>query len=139
MLLRLLRAGQLINIFVIIAILSMAFYYQLAFRELPCALCLLQRMGFIGIGLGYVLNLRYGFYASHYAISFLSILFVLISSHLQILLHIIPGDPGYGDTFWGLHFYTWSYITGLYFIFSTAIFLLTVNLKKLNLKTSYLV
>ncbi len=28
----------------------------------------------------------------------------------QVLLHILPHDLGYGNTFLGLHFYTWSAI-----------------------------
>ena len=26
----------------------------------------------------------------------------------QILLHIMPGDPGFGSAFLGMHFYTWA-------------------------------
>jgi hypothetical protein len=29
----------------------------------------------------------------------------------QILLHIEPGDTGYGSTLFGLHFYTWGFIS----------------------------
>jgi uncharacterized MnhB-related membrane protein len=31
----------------------------------------------------------------------------------QILLHIEPGDTGYGSELFGLHFYTWSFISFL--------------------------
>ena len=118
------RIGQVLHVVAIIGILSVAFYYQYAFHELPCPLCLMQRLGFIGIAFGYVLNLTNASRPSHYAIAYLSALFVLIVSLLQILLHIAPGDPGYGDAFLGLHFYTWAYIAALYFIFSTSVFLM---------------
>jgi heme/copper-type cytochrome/quinol oxidase subunit 2 len=29
----------------------------------------------------------------------------------QVLLHIAPGDPGYGSGLFGLHFYTWGFIS----------------------------
>jgi len=28
----------------------------------------------------------------------------------QILLHIMPGDPGYGSALLGYHYYTWAFI-----------------------------
>jgi hypothetical protein len=28
----------------------------------------------------------------------------------QVLLHILPGDPGFGSPLLGLHLYTWSFI-----------------------------
>ena len=34
----------------------------------------------------------------------------MLASGRQVLLHIAPGDPGYGTTLLGLHFYTWSFI-----------------------------
>lgn len=124
MLEKLLRIGQVLNVVGVIAILGIAFFYQYAFYELPCPVCLLQRLGFIGIGLGYLLNLHNGFRSSHYAITYLSALYILISSQLQIFLHIAPGNAGYGDPILGLHLYTWGYIAALYFIFSTSLFLI---------------
>jgi hypothetical protein len=34
-----------------------------------------------------------------------------VASGRQILLHIAPGDAGYGSTLFGLHFYTWGLIS----------------------------
>jgi hypothetical protein len=28
----------------------------------------------------------------------------------QILLHVMPGDPGYGSALLGYHYYTWAFI-----------------------------
>ena len=28
----------------------------------------------------------------------------------QVLLHILPGDPGYGGEVLGLHLYSWAFI-----------------------------
>ncbi|MCE1658450.1 disulfide bond formation protein B, partial [Enterobacter hormaechei] len=41
---------NLIGLFAISAVLTLAFYYQLVLSELPCPLCLLQRAGMIMIG-----------------------------------------------------------------------------------------
>ena len=38
----------------------------------------------------------------------LSALFGLGTAIRQILLHIIPGDPGFGPPILGIHIYTWS-------------------------------
>jgi glucan phosphoethanolaminetransferase (alkaline phosphatase superfamily) len=34
----------------------------------------------------------------------------MLAAGRQVLLHIAPGDPGYGSPFLGLHFYTWAFI-----------------------------
>jgi hypothetical protein len=41
----------------------------------------------------------------------------------QVLLHIAPGDTGYGSPFLGLHFYTWGFISFVMVIAFTAIML----------------
>ncbi|WP_155049738.1 disulfide bond formation protein B [Piscirickettsia salmonis] len=44
-------------------LLIMAFYFQLTRNELPCPLCLLQRLCFIGLGSVALLNIIYGLMA----------------------------------------------------------------------------
>jgi heme/copper-type cytochrome/quinol oxidase subunit 2 len=34
-----------------------------------------------------------------------------MASVRQVLLHIEPGDAGYGSTLFGLHFYTWAFVS----------------------------
>ena len=46
----------------------------------------------------------------HYAMVIAAALGGMLASGRQVLLHIAPGDPGYGTTLLGLHFYTWSFI-----------------------------
>jgi phosphoglycerol transferase MdoB-like AlkP superfamily enzyme len=41
----------------------------------------------------------------------------------QILLHILPGDPGYGSATFGYHYYTWAFI-----LFVAALVLLALML-----------
>ncbi|MBR0737603.1 disulfide bond formation protein B [Bradyrhizobium liaoningense] len=92
------------------SVLAVAFYYQLALGELPCPLCLLQRAGFIAIGMGFLFNLRLGERRSHDAMILIASLVTGFVSLRQVSLHLAPGDPGYGSTLFGLHFYTWALI-----------------------------
>jgi disulfide bond formation protein DsbB len=105
------RAAILLNalaIYAVALVLLLGFYFQLAWRELPCPLCLLQRVAFVGLAIGPVLNIRYGPRPSHYALSVLAAVFGMIVSVRQVMLHILPGDAGYGSPIMGLHFYTWA-------------------------------
>lgn len=95
------------------SVLAIAFYYQLALGELPCPLCLLQRTGFIAIGMGFLFNLRLGERRSHYAMILIASLVTGFISLRQVALHLAPGDPGYGSTLFGLHFYTWAVIAAV--------------------------
>ena len=95
------------------SVLAVAFYYQLALGELPCPLCLLQRAGFIAIGMGFLFNLRLGERPSHYAMILIASLVTGFISLRQVSLHLAPGDPGYGSALFGLHFYTWALIAAV--------------------------
>lgn len=88
-----------------------AFYWQIVFNELPCPLCQLQRVALTLAGIGMMLNIRFGPSAVHYAIILASALGGATASARQILLHIAPGDTGYGSELFGLHFYTWGFIS----------------------------
>jgi disulfide bond formation protein DsbB len=92
------------------AILGLAFAWQFAYDELPCPLCLLQRVALMLAGVGLLLNLRLGPSPMHYAMTIAASLGGMVASGRQVLLHIAPGDPGYGTTLLGLHFYTWGFI-----------------------------
>lgn len=100
----------------ICVVLSAAFYLQFMYSELPCPLCLLQRIGLILAGFGFFFNLRMGCTFSNYSLVIISAILISVVAIRQILLHIMPGDPGYGDMFLGLHFYTWSLITAILII-----------------------
>lgn len=117
---------KLLNIFDLIAIcgiLLVAFYIQLFWQEEPCPLCLLQRLGMIGIGIGLLMNLKFGINSKHYALALLSALFGGAVAIRQILLHIIPGESAYGSPIFGLHLYTWSFIGFVFMIFYIAVLL----------------
>lgn len=107
-------------------ILSVAFYYQFIFKELPCPLCLLQRLGFVLIGFGFVMNIRFGVQVRHHGMVIAGAMMTAAVAARQTLLHIVPGNSGYGSTFGGLHFYTWSFIAASVFIMAVS-FLMIVG------------
>jgi len=106
----LIRLPNTLGVLGISAVLLAAFYYQLALGELPCPLCLLQRGCFVALGIGFVLNLRFGSSPTHYAMMLVSAVLGASTALRQILLHIAPGDPGYGSALLGLHFYSWAFV-----------------------------
>ena len=106
------------------AVLAVAFFDQLVFGDLPCPLCLLQRAGFVGAGVGLALNVRFGPRPSHYAMMILAAAVGCAVSVRQMLLHIAPGDPGFGDPLLGLHFYTWATIVFIAIILGGAVMML---------------
>jgi len=121
------RISRLINVlalFALLGVLAGSLHLQFGIGEQPCPLCLIQRSGMIGLAVGPVMNLMWGIRASHYALSILAAMVGAAGSIRQILLHIEPGDPGYGPAIWGLHLYTWALITFVIAIIGCAVMLL---------------
>ena len=79
--------------FIVSSILLGALYFQFGLGEDPCPLCLLQRMGMMGILFGLSLNIFYGFRSEHFATVIISSLVGLVFSTRQVLLDICP-EPG---------------------------------------------
>ena len=99
-----------LGLYAIALVLAAAFGAQLLLDELPCPLCLLQRIQFALLAVGPILNVRFGPRPSHYAASLLVAAAGAAFAMRQILLHIMPGDPGYGSALLGYHYYTWAFI-----------------------------
>ncbi|MEE8099581.1 MAG: disulfide bond formation protein B, partial [Hyphomicrobium sp.] len=59
---------------------------------------------------GPILTLRYGPKPSHYGLTIIAALAGAGIAVRQVLLHIQPGDPGFGSSILGYHFYTWAFI-----------------------------
>lgn len=118
------RGLNIAALYAVVAVLAAAFAIQFALNNLPCPLCLLQRVAFTIIALGLIYNLRYGPRARGYGIVLLGAAFGGAVSVRQILLHIAPGDPGYGAPVFGLHDYTWAAIVFAVAIVATAVGLL---------------
>ena len=95
---------------VIAAILTAAMVLQYANGEIPCPLCLLQRVAMFGVCFGIILQFRHGFSYRNTGMSMIFSLFLLIVSVRQTLLDIYP-RPGHeyiGTSVFGLHMPVWS-------------------------------
>lgn len=103
--------------------LLVAFYFQLIVGEIPCPLCMLQRIGLMIVGFGFFLNVRFGPSAIHYAIIILSAMVGAGASLRQVLLHIVPGTGGFGSAIFGYHMYTWGFIAFMATIVFAAVML----------------
>ena len=106
-------------VFAYVGVLLGAFTIQFAEGEFPCPLCMLQRYGMILSTLGalwVIMQARRGEltparYAQGLGLGVLGAAAGALVSVRQILLHIKPGDPGYGSPVMGYHLYTWALIT----------------------------
>jgi disulfide bond formation protein DsbB len=107
-------------LYAISAVLAVAFYWQFAYGELPCPLCMLQRVSFSALAIGPILAIRHGPKPRHYGLTILAALMGAAISARQILLHITPGDPGFGSPLLGLHFYTWAFLAFVVAILAAA-------------------
>jgi disulfide bond formation protein DsbB len=99
-----------LGLYAVALVLAAAFAAQLLLHELPCPLCLLQRIQFAVLAIGPIMNVRWGPRPSHYALSLLAAAVGAAFSTRQILLHIMPGDAGYGTALLGYHYYSLALI-----------------------------
>lgn len=100
----------LLMLAVIGAILAAAMVMQYVFGELPCPLCLLQRVALFGAAIGIAAQFRHGFSWRNLGISMGFALFLLVVAVRQTLLDIAP-RPGHayiGTSVLGLHMPVWS-------------------------------
>jgi len=104
------RTCNALLIFVIIAVISTAIYFQFGSEGLPCPYCWLQRMGMIGMCTAILYNLRFGISLKAYAIA---LFFAFIGGAValrQITFHICPNFPIFGHPILGYNLYSWSFI-----------------------------
>jgi disulfide bond formation protein DsbB len=100
---------------VIAGILTAAMTLQYAGGELPCPLCLLQRVAMFGVCFGIMQNFRRGFSYQNTGYSLLFTILLLVVAVRQTLLDIYP-RPGHeyiGSAIFGLHMPVWSIIIAL--------------------------
>ncbi|MFB7179985.1 disulfide bond formation protein B [Streptomyces sp. NPDC056257] len=101
--------------------LAGAYFFQFGLWEYPCPMCLLQRMFFLLSALGpawITARSRKGAvttreWASGWGWAILAAVTGSTVSAAQVLMHIVPPDPGYAGALFGLHLYTWALITFL--------------------------
>ena len=108
------RKLNAIGILAVSAVLAMAFYSQFTQGELPCPLCLLQRIATVAVLAGLTLNVVKGPKPDHYSIMIISAFFGGAVSLRQISLHVVPGTGTYGAPFLGMHYYTWAFLVFAY-------------------------
>ena len=109
-----------LGLLAIATVLLFAFYAQFADNALPCPLCLLQRAGFVMVGVGLALNVILGVAPRHYGVMILGALAGALPALRQMALHIVPGTGAYGAPFLGMHFYTWAFVVFALVIFGSA-------------------
>ena len=106
----------------ICGVLTGALFVQFVAGEFPCPLCVLQRMAMILAAMGSIFVITHGHYARiqgfsvmglGYGMSILAAVAGLAIATRQVLLHIQPGDPGYGSPVLGMHLYSWSVVVFL--------------------------
>jgi disulfide bond formation protein DsbB len=105
------------------AVLTTAMVFQYYGGEIPCPLCLLQRVAMFGICYGVILHFRHGYSARNDGVSMLFALFLLIVSARQTLLDIYP-RPGHsyiGNAVLGLHMPVWSVVIAVAVLLAFAI------------------
>ncbi|WHM40467.1 disulfide bond formation protein B [Streptomyces sp. BPTC-684] len=101
--------------------LAGAYFFQFGLGEYPCPMCLLQRMFFLlsAVGPAWVIaRSRKGAvttreFASGWGWAVVAALIGSTVSATQVLMHIVPPDPGYAGALFGLHLYTWALIAFL--------------------------
>ena len=118
------RTLNALGLLAVSAVLAFAFADQLIAGELPCPLCILQRVGFVVAGIGLALNLRFGARPSHYGVLILGAAATAAVSMRQVLLHIVPGTGSYGASVLEMHFYTWAFVTASAMVVGAAVMLL---------------
>ena len=94
------------------AILTTAMVLQYAAGEIPCPLCLLQRVAMFGICFGIIHHVRDGYDGRNIGIGLVWALFLLLVSVRQVLLNIVarPGHTYPGSAVLGLHMPVWSVV-----------------------------
>ena len=115
------RMLNAVGLLAISAIVVAAFVDQFVTFDLPCPLCLLQRVGLAAVGFGLGLNVLIGPRPRNYAMMLIGAVFGGSVSIRQILLHIVPGTGHYGNAFLGLHFYTWAGLAVFLIMFGTVV------------------
>ena len=99
--------------------MAAAFAVQFWSGEPPCPLCVMQRIALMLVALGPLHILLHAYAAGLTAraaalgqgMGIIGAVLGAVAAGRQILLHILPRDPGFGSPVFGLHLYTWCFIT----------------------------
>lgn len=111
--------GMVAFVLAYIGVLLGGFAVQFGTGEFPCPLCMLQRYGMMLATMGamwVLVESRRGYltgarYSQGLGMAIVGSIVGASASMRQILLHIEPGDDGYGAPILGIHLYSWALIT----------------------------
>ncbi|PKV86540.1 disulfide bond formation protein B [Streptomyces sp. TLI_146] len=86
--------------------------------DYPCPLCMVQRMFMLLAALGAAYVVRQGMtgrmsgsdYMTGWGLALVACVGGGFTSWRQTMLHILPGDKGYGSPVLGLHLYVWAWV-----------------------------
>ncbi|MEO8206272.1 MAG: disulfide bond formation protein B [Chthoniobacterales bacterium] len=118
-----------VQIVTVCVILSGSLVFEFILHEMPCPLCVLQRLCFLLACVGPILILRARdveieshktYDARCFALTMFASLVGSLVSVRHILLHIVPPDAGYGPAVLGLHLYTWALLIFGFLLTSSA-------------------
>ena len=109
--------------------------YQFVLGELPCPLCVIQRLAFLLACSGLLSVLldtgavpdSSGRKVRGFALCILASLVGSAASIRQVLLHIVPPDAGYGPPVLGMHLYSWALVVFVCLVLGSAIGLLGIS------------
>jgi disulfide bond formation protein DsbB len=124
-----------LNVWVLFGILAAAFAVQFWSGEPPCPLCVTQRIALMLIALGplHILLRAYSEGLTSRAaglgqgMAIIAAVLGALAAGRQILLHILPSDPGFGSPVFGLHLYTWCFIAFSAQIAASAVLLIAAT------------
>lgn len=118
------RVLNFLGMLAMIGVLLGAYAYQFGYRDVPCTLCQLQRVGMLAVAFGAAMNVVLGPSPRHYGVILVSAVFGGAISIRQSLLHINPffdtstgqptleatSNPPFGLPVMGLSLYVWGII-----------------------------
>ncbi len=110
------------SLFLVAFVLCMAMYHQYFMGEIPCPLCLLQRVAFLGFAYGAMMQFLGSHRLKYVGVSLFFASLLLVISGRQSLLDIChtQGHEWVGSAIWNIHMPVWSFILGLGLVFFVA-------------------
>lgn len=132
------RVLNFVGAMALLGVLLGVYVYQFTYREVPCTLCLLQRLAMIAAAFGAVMNLVLGPDPRYYGLCLISAVFGIGVSVRQTLLHVNPyfdtdtgqptldptTNPPFGHPVFGLDLYVWGTVIFATVILATAVALM---------------
>ncbi|MET9609624.1 disulfide bond formation protein B [Streptomyces sp. NPDC006512] len=101
------------------AVVCGGLFYQFGLHEFPCPLCIVQRMFMLLAALGAAYIIRTALwtgtvtsrhYMTGWGLALIASTGGSFAAWRQTMLHVLPGDKGYGSELFGLHLYVWAWL-----------------------------